>query len=105
MKRFSFSLIILITLCSFAFAQSKAKRAPAAPAARGGGVQEQLKKLEEEWANALTKRDEAALRRILADDYFIIGPDGTTSNKAGSVNEIKTGGVTITAIKFEDLKV
>lgn len=105
MKRFFFVLTLILALSTIAVAQTGATKAKAAPGARAGGVAEHLKKLEEEWANALIKRDQAALERILADDYFIIEPTGSTGDKAGSLRSIKTDSLAIAAIKFEDLKV
>lgn len=95
-------LTIAQLLVTLGLAQTGARRPR--PAA-GGGVAAQLKKLEEEWANALIKRDAVALARLLADDYFIIEPGGSTGDKAASLRSIKEGSLAIEAIKFEDLKV
>lgn len=104
MKQFSLLLAFVFAVSTFTAAQTGARKSRSPQSSRGG-VQEQLKKLEEQWADALVKRDQSALARILADDYFIIEPTGTTAGKAESLESVKTGALSITAIKFEDLKV
>ena len=104
MRQTLFTFLLTLALTLSAFAQAGARRQKTPPGASGAAA-EQLKKLEEEWANALIKRDTVTLNRILADDYFIIDPDGETSDKAGSIRSIESGELAIEAIKFEDLKV
>src|SRR5262245_30222180 len=105
MKRMLLAVIFAIALPLFVYGQQQGTGKTKAPRASQKGVQQQLEKLEEEWGNALVKRDEAALKRILADDYFIIDLSGSTSDKAESIRSTATGALAITAIKFENLKV
>ena len=77
-----------------------------AGATRGrGNVAEQLKKLEEDWNNAFIKGDAATLEKILADDYFMIDPQGGTSNKSKTLEDVKSGQFKPESIKYDDLKV
>ena len=89
MKQTMMACFLVLLLATVGFSQTGARKTKALPGARRGDVAEQLKKLEEEWANALIKRDEAALERILADDYVIIDPGGSTAGKAESIGDVK----------------
>lgn len=114
MKRTLLVALLTMVLSTLAFAQrkpagtksGKAQQTSAtktqAPANR---VQEQLKKLEEEWAQAFIKRDAAALQRILADDYILIDQDGTVGNKASMIADVTSGEIIFESIKFDKLTV
>jgi ketosteroid isomerase-like protein len=107
MKRILIILFLAIVLPTFAFGQKKkpvAKTGKTAPAATGG-VQEQFKKLEEDWVKAMIARDVVALGQILADDYFIIDPEGQTSDKAQTLEGFKSGAFKFESIEFSDFKV
>ena len=45
-------------------------------------MQEELLKLEKEFAQALVKNDVEAIGRFLADDWIIIDPDGGIIDKS-----------------------
>jgi ketosteroid isomerase-like protein len=107
MKRTFIILILTLVLPSLAVAQKKrAGSTPAKPAtASPAGVQEQFKKLEEDWVKAMVARDLTALGQILADDYFIIDPDGQTSDKARTLEDFKSGAFKFESITFSELKV
>ena len=68
-------------------------------------VVEQLKKLEDDWNNAVIKSDTATVEKLLADDYFSIDPEGGTSDKSKTLEAIKSGQLKFESIKLEDLKV
>lgn len=110
MKPILVVILLAMTLSGVAFAQKKAAGAKpqasstkAAPPA--GRVQEQLKKLEEEWATAYIKGDAAALGRILADDYSMIDENGSVSDKAQCIKDLTSGGLAFESIKFDNLNV
>jgi peptidylprolyl isomerase len=115
MKQTLVVILLAIALASPAFGKKKAagtkpNKASQAPStmktsAPANRVQEQLKKLEEEWATAFIKRDAAALGRILADDYYIIDPNGSVGNKAQTIEDITSGGTVFEAIKYDNLNV
>ena len=62
-------------------------------------------KLENDWAVALVKADVATFDRIEAPEYLFTAPDGSLTNKADSIAEMKNGVVKIAAFKIDDLKV
>jgi FKBP-type peptidyl-prolyl cis-trans isomerase len=111
MKQILVVILLAMTLSSFAFGQKKTAGAktqassPTKTTAPANRVQEQLKKLEEEWATAFIKRDAAALNRILADDYYIIDPNGSVGNKAQTIEDITAGNIVFESIKYDNLNV
>jgi ketosteroid isomerase-like protein len=103
-------MLLAMALSTVAFGQkrtavAKPQGAPAKTAAPAGRAQEQIKKLEEEWATAYIKGDAAALGRILADDYTLTDENGSLSNKAQAIQALASGDTTFESIKFDDLKV
>lgn len=107
MKPIFVVMLLAMALSTSAFGQKRATGAKPGQAvqAPAGRVQEQLKKLEEEWATAFIKRDAAALQRILADDYVIIDENGSVSNKAQAIRDLTSGETVFESIRFDDLKV
>jgi len=81
----------------------------AAPAgAQGMGapsVEEQIKKMERDRAAAVVKADVATLEGLTSDDYVLINANGQVSNKAETMNSIKTGKIKLTANEVSDLSV
>ena len=53
------------------------------------------------WWNALLASDAAALETLLADDFTLHTPFGTTQTKAGEVEALRSGQVSYTSIKDE----
>src|SRR3989442_5491209 len=78
-------------------------------AARGQGgtasVEDQLKKMEKDRAAAVVKADVATLEKLTSDDYILINANGQLSDKATTMNNIKTGNIKLTANEVSDLKV
>jgi ketosteroid isomerase-like protein len=70
----------------------------------GASDEQQLKKIEQDWAAAYVKRDSSFVQRITADDFTFVGPAGNIVNKADYVKDM-TGDTVFTAFKFDDLKV
>ena len=68
--------------------------APAKETVDPKAVQEELVKMEKEWAGAAKSRDGEAVRRIVADDAVIVYPDGGTATKADEVRLIESGAIT-----------
>ena len=73
--------------------------------AAGPSVEEQLKKMEKDRAAAVVKGDVAMLAGLTADDYILINANGQLSDKATTMNAIKTGVIKLTANEVSDLKV
>ena len=57
-------------------------------------VEQELKNLERQWEEALTRRDAAMLDRLMADDYVLTTVRGEVVNKARVLEEIKAANVT-----------
>src|SRR2546421_8171585 len=57
-------------------------------------VEQELKKAEEEWANAYMRHDAAALQRILADEFITVGSNGQSHGKAQDIEELKSDSAT-----------
>ena len=61
---------------------------------RNRGVEQELRKLESHWQEALTQRDVAMLDRLMADDYVLTTVSGEVVNKARVLAEVKSANAT-----------
>ena len=68
-------------------------------------VEEQIMKMERDRAAAVVKGDVAMLEGLTSDDYILINANGQLSDKATTMNNIKTGNIKLTANEVSDLKV
>lgn len=84
-----------------AAAEAKKAGKPAASTS----VEDQLKKMERDRAAAVVKGDVATLEALTSDDYMLINANGQVSDKATTMNNIKTGNIKITTNDVSDLKV
>jgi len=100
MKGVLATIVLVLAVSCQVFAQAK----PAAPA-KSASVEQELIKLENDWNNALVKRDVAALGRIKADDWTDIDPDGTIVTKAQSLASLKSGEDAFTSAVADEMKV
>jgi ketosteroid isomerase-like protein len=66
--------------------------------------EEQLKKIEQDWATAYVKRDKTFVERITSADFAFIGPDGSMVNKEEYVKSMD-GDTVFSAFKVDELKV
>jgi ketosteroid isomerase-like protein len=57
---------------------------------RNAKVEQELKKVEEEWANAYVRHDGEPLKRILADEFITVGSNGKSHGKAEDIEELKS---------------
>ena len=85
---------------AFSLAALTTEGAPA-----GSSVEEQLMKMERDRAAAVVKADVATLEGMTADDYMLINANGQMSDKATTMNDIKTGSIKLTANEVSDMKV
>jgi ketosteroid isomerase-like protein len=76
-----------------------------APAGAQGTVEAQLMKMEVDRAAAVVKGDVAAIEAMTSDDYMLINANGQWSDKAATMNDIKTGRIKLTANEISDMKV
>jgi uncharacterized protein (TIGR02246 family) len=57
-------------------------------------VEQELRRLETQWQEALTQRDMAMLDRLMADDYVLTTVSGEVVNKARVLKEVKSTNAT-----------
>ena len=70
----------------------------------GASDEQNLKKIEQDWADAHVKRDPTFVQRIISDDFTFVGPAGNIVNKADYVKEM-AGDTIFTEFKIDELKV
>jgi ketosteroid isomerase-like protein len=112
-------LATLLLLTAFAFAQannsteqsgtmgqssSTAQSGSMGQSGSASGDEQQLLDIEQQWADAMTSGDAAAIQRIEADSYVLTEGDGTKMTKQDDVNGLKSGDVKYQSAKVSDLK-
>ena len=73
-------------------------------AAFGAGAEAELKKIEEQWIDAYMKGDAAALKTIEADDFWVIGPDGSVTTKADDIKSVTDKKFVLKSATMSDFK-
>ena len=68
-------------------------------------MQEEVLKLENEFAQAVVKNDPEAIGRFLADDWIIIEPDGGIIDRARFLEVIKSGALTHDLMESDDINI
>jgi len=95
MKRISFSIGLVVLVFEIAMlAQTQTE-----------SVEQELIKLENEWADAVVKKDVAFLDRILADDYLATDPEGNGYTKAQEIASMKSEVYLVTSCVHHEMKV
>jgi ketosteroid isomerase-like protein len=94
--------IVVAAACGLALVTAAPARAQMGATA---SVEEQIKKMERDRAAAVVKADVATLEGLTADDYILINANGEVSNKAETMNNIKTGVIKLSANEVSDMKV
>lgn len=61
--------------------------------------------LANEWDRAMVENDPEAIGRYMADDWTIVGPDGSMSNKAAFLELVKSGALSHDVMESHDLNV
>ncbi len=80
-------IFTLVFFTPFALGQTMSKN-------KGSKVEQELKNLERQWEEALTRRDVAMLDRLMAEDYVLTTVRGEVVNKAKVLGEVKSANVT-----------
>ena len=70
-----------------------------------GNAEAEVKKAMEDMAAAMAKNDADAIAVRLADDYYLITPQGTMQTKAERVADVKSGKTKFENFAYEDIKV
>ena len=73
--------IVLNTLAGIAVCLAVAQAMAAEKKAKNANDDRVIKQLEQEWAEALQKRDQAAIDRIVARDWMLTDPEGALITK------------------------
>ena len=68
-------------------------------------MEEELLKLEKEFARAIVKNDAEAIRQFLADDWVIIDVDGGIIDKARFLGVVESGALTHEMMESDDVEV
>src|ERR1043166_833926 len=71
----------------------------------GTDMEEELLKLEKEFAETIMRNDLEGLGRLVADDWIIIDPNGEIVDRARFFEVIKSGSLTHEMMQSEDLRV
>jgi ketosteroid isomerase-like protein len=99
MKRIAIAVSVVVLVLAVAVqAQTLAQT-------KSGGVEQELIKLENEWANAWVKSDVAFFDGIEADDYTYTACEGSVWTKAQDLALLKSGEDVITSWVLADMKV
>jgi len=64
-----------------------------------------LKQLETDWLDAIVKVDIAKLSAIIADDWTVIGPDGSIRTKKQLLDDTKSGAFTLKSFEMGPMDV
>ena len=99
------SLLVVAGFCTL-----QAQNTMSGSAAKSGPtghetVQDQLKRMEKQRAEALMKGDAGLLDRTTADDYTMITSSGQLRNKARMMGDLKSGEVKFQSADVDDLQV
>jgi ketosteroid isomerase-like protein len=68
-------------------------------------TEEELIALSNDWDLAMVQNDAYAIGRYMADDWTIVGPDGSMSDKATFLGLVKSGALTHDVMESEDFRI
>lgn len=77
----------------------------AEPSSNNENAADAVRKLEQKWAAAASKKDTAPLEEMLTDDYCLTSPDGHLVDKNTFIERIKDGTLVIDSLEYGDMKV
>lgn len=99
MKRIAIAFgVVVLVLSVGVWAQN-------APQPKSGSAEQEVLKLETEWAAAALKGDSTFLERIYASDIFITHSDGTLATRAQDIATVKSGETVYTTCVSDNMKV
>ena len=64
-----------------------------------------VQKLEEDWSKAMVRNDAQAIGRFISEDWIIIGPDGSLTDRAAFLGVIESGDLTHEAMDSDEWRV
>lgn len=68
-------------------------------------TEEDLLAVVNEWDRAMVENDAEAIGRYMADDWTIVGPDGSVGDKATFLGQVRSGALTHDVMESHDMKV
>jgi ketosteroid isomerase-like protein len=98
-KAFAVASLCLLAL-SFAAGQTSVKPSKTS----SGGVEDKIKKLEQDWADA-TIKGPAAVDQFEADDIITTDPSGRVTDKTQDKKDLSSGDLKFQSMELSDLKV
>jgi ketosteroid isomerase-like protein len=102
---FCFILASALTVFAQSKPDKKADEKPKASSPDSASTKDQLKKMEEDRAQAVVNGDTAALDKTTTDDYTLVDMNGRVSGKADMMSRIKSGDLKLTRDKVDDMSV
>ena len=85
MKKTTFICALLLALVLPALVVGQGRTKSKGPQA--GGVEQQLKQMEDDWAKAIKDKEAATLRRIIAEDWVGTDDKGKVSNREQGISQ------------------
>lgn len=76
-----------------------------APTPDIAAITAEITRLENDWPRILKEKDAAAIRRLEAEDFVVVYPDGSIGNKEQDAKDIESGNITFETWEISDLKV
>ena len=73
--------------------------------AQASSLEDSIRALESQRAQALLKADTVALSQLVADDFVEISRLGTVRTKADNMREIASGTLKLTAVRYDSMSV
>jgi uncharacterized protein (TIGR02246 family) len=101
--------VVMVSVSSCDTSAGKATSSPTAAAsltpASTENVEQAVRQLDNERTQAVLKSDTAFIERVYADDYVVIGANGSVRNKAQVIADFKSGALKLESYKDDELKV
>ena len=94
----------LVLLLGAGVAQSKPSK-PGMPRAERHESRQEILQLEQKWKDAVIQHNLQAMDGLLADDYIGITPNGTLESKEQTLDNMKSGSISLSSIGVSDRKV
>ncbi|MDQ3818406.1 MAG: nuclear transport factor 2 family protein, partial [Acidobacteriota bacterium] len=102
MRRILIAALLLMAASAVCAGQAKSQKADGA---KGGGAEETLRRIENDWAKATLAGDAAAVDKILAPDWTYTDSDGNVMTKADFLSGMRSGSFKATTFTLDDMKV
>jgi ketosteroid isomerase-like protein len=68
-------------------------------------IEDELITVANEWDRAMVQNDADAIARYMADDWIIVGADGSMSDKATFLELVKSGALTHNVMKSDEFRI